>query len=86
MGGRRRRTRRAHPAPAQPDRRVPWHPWRYTAADYRSAVASAPLAPPLTGTPTTAAWDPDLPTALTELGVRTEEESVLDDLLADLGH
>ncbi|MEU5094965.1 TIGR02679 family protein [Streptomyces sp. NPDC020996] len=66
-------------------RRVPWHPWRYTAADYRSAVAAAPLASPLTGTSTTAAWDPDLPAALTELGVRIEEETVLDDLLADLG-
>ncbi|WP_234436293.1 TIGR02679 family protein [Streptomyces sp. NRRL S-813] len=67
-------------------RRVPWRPWRYTAADYRSAVAAASLAPSLTGTPTTAAWDPDLPAALTELGVRIEEETVLDDLLADLGH
>lgn len=67
-------------------RRVPWHPWRYTAADYRSAVAAVPPASPLTGTPTTAAWDPDLPAALTELGVRIEEETVIDDLLADLGH
>ncbi|MFV0136142.1 TIGR02679 family protein [Streptomyces sp. HMX87] len=66
-------------------RRVPWHPWRYTAADYRTAVTATPLAPPLTGTPTTAAWDPDLPAALIELGVRIEEETVLDDLLADLG-
>jgi uncharacterized protein (TIGR02679 family) len=67
-------------------RRVPWHPWRYTAADYRTAVAATPLAPPLAGTPATAAWDPDLPAALTELGVRIEEETVLDDLPADLGH
>ncbi|MEU5630483.1 TIGR02679 family protein [Streptomyces rishiriensis] len=66
-------------------RRIPWHPWRYTAADYRAAVAATLLAPPLTGTPTTAAWDPDLPAALTELGVRIEEETVLDDLLTDLG-
>ncbi|MDT3395407.1 TIGR02679 family protein [Streptomyces sp. B1866] len=66
-------------------RRVPWHPWRYRATDYRTAVAATPLAPPLTGTPTTAAWDPDLPAALTELGVRIEEETVLDGLLADLG-
>ncbi|MFC9929551.1 TIGR02679 family protein [Streptomyces sp. NPDC127190] len=66
-------------------RRIPWHPWRYTAAEYRNAVAAAPLASPLTGTPTTAAWDPDLPAALTELGVRIEEETVVDDLLADLG-
>ncbi|MEU6261414.1 TIGR02679 family protein [Streptomyces sp. NPDC047043] len=67
-------------------RRVPWQPWRYTAADYRAAAASTPLAPPLTGTPATAAWDPDLAAALAELGVRIEEETVLDTLLADLVH
>ncbi|NGO48722.1 TIGR02679 family protein [Streptomyces ureilyticus] len=66
-------------------RRVPWHPWRYTAADYRTAAATTPLAPPLAGTPTTAPWDQDLHPALTELGVRIEEETVLDTLLADLG-
>jgi uncharacterized protein (TIGR02679 family) len=65
-------------------RRVPWRPWRFTAADYRAAAAATPLATPLTGTPTTAAWDPDLRPALTELGVRIEEEAVLDTLLADL--
>jgi uncharacterized protein (TIGR02679 family) len=65
-------------------RRVPWRPWRYTAADYRTAAAATPLAPPLTGTPATAAWDPGLSLALTELGVRVEEEAVLDTLLADL--
>lgn len=64
--------------------RVPWRPWRYTAADYRAAAAATRLAPPLTGTPTTAPWDPDLSPALTELGVRIEEETVLDGLLADL--
>ncbi|MER5913133.1 TIGR02679 family protein [Streptomyces sp. NPDC001982] len=65
-------------------RRVPWQPWRYTAADYRTAAAVTPLASPLTGTPATAAWDPDLAVALAELGVRIEEETVLDTLLADL--
>ncbi|MEU6098026.1 TIGR02679 family protein [Streptomyces sp. NPDC047079] len=65
--------------------RVPWRPWHYTAAEYRAAAAATPLAPPLTGTPATAPWDPDLSPALTELGVRIEEETVLDDLLADLG-
>ncbi|WP_370516828.1 DUF2399 domain-containing protein [Streptomyces acidiscabies] len=53
-------------------------------AAYRAAAAAAPLAPPLTGTPTTAPWDPDLAPALAELGVRVEEETVLDVLLADL--
>jgi uncharacterized protein (TIGR02679 family) len=65
-------------------RRVPWHPWRYTAADYRTAAATTPLAPPLTGTPAASVWDPDLSSSLTELGVRIEEETVLDDLLSDL--
>lgn len=65
-------------------RRVPWRPWRYTAADYRAAAAATPLAPPLTGTPATAPWDRELRPALTELGVRVEEEAVLGDLLADL--
>nr|WP_267885440.1 DUF2399 domain-containing protein [Streptomyces scabiei] len=65
-------------------RRVPWHPWRYTAADYRSAVAAGRLAPPLAGTPTTAEWDTHLPVALMELGVRAA--GILDDLLADLYH
>ncbi|MGJ5894559.1 TIGR02679 family protein [Streptomyces sp. V2] len=64
--------------------RVPFSPWRYTAADYRAAAAAAPLAPPLTGTPTAAPWDPGLAPALTELGLRIEEETVLDVLLADL--
>ncbi|MFI6662922.1 DUF2399 domain-containing protein [Streptomyces sp. NPDC050523] len=66
-------------------RRVPWQPWRYTAADYRTAAAATPLAPPLAGAPATATWDPGLAAALAELGVRIEEETVLDTLLADLG-
>jgi uncharacterized protein (TIGR02679 family) len=66
-------------------RRVPWQPWRYTAADYRSAAAATSLAPPLAGSPATASWDPGLAAALAELGVRIEEETVLDTLLADLG-
>ncbi|MFJ5034208.1 TIGR02679 family protein [Streptomyces sp. NPDC088560] len=64
--------------------RVPWTPWRYTATDYRAAAATTPLAGPLTGTPATAPWDPELRPALTELGVRIEEETVLNDLLTDL--
>ncbi|MFJ1992769.1 TIGR02679 family protein [Streptomyces asiaticus] len=65
-------------------RRVPWHPWRYTTADYRAAAGRSLLAPSLTGTPATAPWDPDLRAALSELGVRVEEETVLDDLMTDL--
>ncbi|MFD5552733.1 TIGR02679 family protein [Streptomyces sp. NPDC127068] len=65
-------------------RRVPWRPWRYTAADYRAAVLARPERPPLTGTPADAPWDPELPIALAESGVRVEEETVLEDLLSDL--
>ncbi|MFD7289515.1 TIGR02679 family protein [Streptomyces sp. NPDC059863] len=65
-------------------RHVPWKPWRYTGTDYRAAVARAPDGPRLTGTPAEASWDPALTRALTELGVRVEEETVLDDLLRDL--
>ncbi|MEV8394546.1 MULTISPECIES: TIGR02679 family protein [unclassified Streptomyces] len=65
-------------------RQVPWQPWRYTAPDYRAAAARTPDAPRLTGTPAEAPWDPSLPQALTELGLRVEEETVLDDLLRDL--
>ncbi len=64
---------------------VPFRPWRYTAADYRAAASASPLAPLLTGAPADAPWDPDLRAALTELGVRVEEEAVLDTLMGDLG-
>ncbi|MDJ0465373.1 TIGR02679 family protein [Streptomyces sp. H27-C3] len=66
-------------------RRVPWSPWRYTAADYRAAVRTQPVGPPLAGARVDAPWDPDLPGALEESGVRVEEEAVLNDLLSDLG-
>ncbi|MFJ8967360.1 TIGR02679 family protein [Streptomyces anulatus] len=66
-------------------RRVPWTPWRYTAADYRTAVCNLPSGPPLTGVRAEAPWDPDLSDALQEAGVRVEEEAVLGDLLSDLG-
>ena len=66
-------------------RSVPWRPWRYTAADYRTAVTEAAEAPDLTGPPAATPWDPALAVALAERGVRVEEETVLDDLLTDLG-
>ncbi|MER5779365.1 TIGR02679 family protein [Streptomyces sp. NPDC002039] len=65
-------------------RRVPWLPWRYTTADYRAAALTHPGGLPLTGRPAEAPWDPCLPDALEELGVRIEEETVLDALLSDL--
>ncbi|MGX1677651.1 TIGR02679 family protein [Streptomyces althioticus] len=66
-------------------RSVPWQPWRYTAADYRTAVTAATDALRLTGTPAATPWDPALAAALGECGVRVEEETVLNDLLTDLG-
>lgn len=65
-------------------RGVPWRPWRYGAADYETAVAGVSDPQGLTGTVAQTPWDPALAAALTEHGVRVEEESVLDDLLFDL--
>lgn len=64
-------------------RRVPWRPWRYTAADYRAAAMTTTPSP-LTGPPADSPWDPVLAEALSALGVRVEEETVLDTLLTDL--
>ncbi|MFE9723830.1 TIGR02679 family protein [Streptomyces sp. NPDC005794] len=64
-------------------RQVPWTPWRYRADDYRKAVAGS-NGPRLTGSSAQSPWDPELALALTESGVRVEEEAVLEDLLADL--
>ncbi|MFD9567346.1 TIGR02679 family protein [Streptomyces sp. NPDC059994] len=67
-------------------RRVPWQPWRYTAADYRAAVSrnASPPPSPLVGTPTETPWEPALAAAVAELGVRVEEERELGLLLSDL--
>lgn len=65
-------------------RHAPWRPWRFGTADYRRAAHRTGL-PQLTGTPTTAPWDPELASALEEFGVRVEEETVLGELMADLG-
>jgi uncharacterized protein (TIGR02679 family) len=63
-------------------------PWRYDAAAYEAAVSAAAggLAPlgALAGEPAATAWDPPLAAAMRRLGVRVEEELVLDTLLADL--
>ncbi|WP_308294931.1 DUF2399 domain-containing protein [Streptomyces sp. JJ66] len=63
---------------------MPWEPWRYTAADYRAAVATAAGWSRLDGASAAAPWDPALAHALAELDARVEEEAVLDHLLADL--
>ncbi|MFE5616469.1 DUF2399 domain-containing protein [Streptomyces sp. NPDC056524] len=51
-------------------RRVPWRPWRYTAADYRVAALARPDCPPLAGQRAEGLWDPDLQQALLELALR----------------
>jgi uncharacterized protein (TIGR02679 family) len=57
-------------------------PWRLDAGAYRSAAQCG--GPRLRGAPVTATWDPGLTVAMQRLGVKVEEERVLDDLLADL--
>ncbi|SHK49002.1 Protein of unknown function C-terminus [Nocardiopsis flavescens] len=64
--------------------RVPWEPWRFTAADYEAAVVSGP-GRPLGGAPGPTPWDPPLAEVMTRRGVRVEEENVLPGLLDDLG-
>ncbi len=56
------------------------------AADYRTAVArlTADGGLPLTGVPEVTTWDPDLAAAMIRAGVAVHEESLLDELLADL--
>lgn len=72
-------------------RTVPFVPWRFTAEDYRTAVAAMAgeaagetTGRPLEGPPAEAPWDPELPAAMAELGVVVEEERVLESLLGDL--
>ncbi|MFW6642367.1 TIGR02679 family protein [Nocardiopsis algeriensis] len=64
-------------------RQVPWEPWRLTAADYRSSLGARSR--PLSGAAAPTGWDPALAEAMAECGMRVEEETVLDDLLSDLG-
>ncbi|MET7273118.1 DUF2399 domain-containing protein [Streptomyces flaveolus] len=65
-------------------RSVPWRPWRYTAGEYRAAVTTLAEAT-LRGPPAATPWDPAPAVALPECGVWAEEETVLNDLLTDLG-
>lgn len=64
-------------------RRLRWRPWRYTAADYRAAAGAGGGARLGAGT-VAAEWDGELEPAMTEVGLRVEEEAVLPWLLADL--
>lgn len=56
-------------------------PWRYSTADYLE-LAEQPHSV-LSGTPVTALWDAALSTAMTEHGVKVEEEAVVGQLAAD---
>lgn len=60
--------------------KVGFVPWLFDAAAYAAAASSAPLS----GTPVMTPWDPPLAAAMSQRGVRVEEELVLDDLLRDL--
>jgi uncharacterized protein (TIGR02679 family) len=63
---------------------VPFRPWRFTAADYRSALAAPKERYELRARQVEAAWDPELAPAMAEAGVAVEEEAVLGELLGDL--
>jgi uncharacterized protein (TIGR02679 family) len=67
--------------------RVPWTPWRYTAADYLAALEADPLSRSLTGRPALSPWDPELAEVMAERDLALEEEAVAerlsDDLVAD---
>lgn len=60
--------------------RIGWRPWRYDAAAYLKVDSDTSL----TGRHSPTPWDPALATAMTERGIRVEEEQVLPDLIADL--
>jgi uncharacterized protein (TIGR02679 family) len=64
---------------------VPFQPWRFTTADYRAALAAGGERPPLRDRRVEAVWDAGLAPTLATAGVAVEEETVLEDLLADLG-
>jgi uncharacterized protein (TIGR02679 family) len=64
---------------------VPIRPWRFTAADYRRALGTEAERPGLGDRPVAAQWDPDLAPVMADAGVAVEEETVLEELLEDLG-
>ena len=59
-------------------------PWRYTAADYRTAVARGAGSVRLAGTPQPTPWDAALSEAMSAQGRAVYEESVVSRLIADL--
>jgi uncharacterized protein (TIGR02679 family) len=63
---------------------IPFRPWRFTAADYRAALAAPKERYKLRARQVEAAWDPELAPAMAEAGLAVEEEAVLGELLGDL--
>jgi uncharacterized protein (TIGR02679 family) len=59
-------------------------PWRFTAADYESALRNNADYVGLAGTPQPTPWAPSLAAAMTAHGRAVYEESVADGLIADL--
>lgn len=64
--------------------RLPIEHWRFDHVAYVRAAAHV-AGPPLRGREASAAWDPELASAMRRFGRAVEEESVVDDLLDDLG-
>lgn len=64
--------------------RIPWTPWRYTAADYLAVVDSDAPSLALGGRPASSPWDPRLATVMAHHGLAIEEEAVAETLANDL--
>jgi uncharacterized protein (TIGR02679 family) len=65
-------------------RRLPAEPWQFDREAYLRAVAAHPHSAPLTGSPTSASWDPGLGEVMRQAGHRIEEELVAAELLDEL--
>jgi uncharacterized protein (TIGR02679 family) len=59
-------------------------PWRLDERAYRAAAVTTADTAALRGVPVPACWDPGLTHAMASVGIRVEEEHVIDDLMADL--
>lgn len=64
--------------------RIPWTPWRYTAADYVAVVEGNPLSRRLVGRSAPSPWDPELARVMAAHGLAVEEEAVAEMLANDL--
>jgi len=68
--------------------RIPWTPWRYTAADYLALVEGDLPSRALEGRPAPSPWDARLATVMAEYRLAVEEEAAAETLANDLisGH